>query len=124
MVEHQSIIARQNEYERRISSAKHADGDIRRAEKEEEKGERRARFGRGAVETRTDQVMDRVGRASQGCVRLARLVEIEYGTDRWFFAKANTESQDVLKYAGVKVSGLDWGVHECSSISTLEMDVE
>ena len=35
------------------------------------------------------------------------LVEIEYGTDRWFFAKANTESQDVLKYAGVKVSGLD-----------------
>ena len=54
-----------------------ADGDIRRAEKEEEKGERRARFGRGTVETRTDQVMDRVGRASQGCVRLARLVEIE-----------------------------------------------
>ena len=41
-------------------------------------------------------------------------------TDRWFFAKANTESRDVLEYAGVKVSGLDWGVHECSSISTLE----
>jgi len=41
-------------------------------------------------------------------------------TDRWFFAKANTESQDVLEYAGVKVSGLDWGVHECSSISMLK----
>jgi hypothetical protein len=41
-------------------------------------------------------------------------------TDRWFFAKANTESRDVLEYAGVKVSGLDWGVHECSSISMLK----
>ena len=41
-------------------------------------------------------------------------------TDRWFLAKANTESQDVLEYAGVKVSGLDWGVHECSSISMLK----
>ena len=26
----------------------------------------------------------------------------------------------MLKYAGVKVSGLDWGVHECSSISMLK----
>ena len=43
------------------------------------------------LKLRTDEVVDRVGRASQGCVRLARLVEIEYD-DRWFFAKANTES--------------------------------
>ena len=42
-------------------------------------------------------------------------------TDRWFFAKANSESSGVLEYAGVKVSGLVWGVHECSSISTLEL---
>ena len=55
-----------------------ADGDIRGAEEVEEKGERRAREGRGAVEAWTDQVMDRVGGASQGCVCLARLVEIEY----------------------------------------------
>ena len=41
-------------------------------------------------------------------------------TDRWFFAKANTESRGVLEYAGVNVSGLDWGVHECSSISMLK----
>ena len=41
-------------------------------------------------------------------------------TDRWFFAKANTESRDVLEYAGVNVSGLEWGVHECSSISMLK----
>ena len=39
-------------------------------------------------------------------------------TDRFFFKKVNGESLDVLKYAGVNVS--DWGVHECSSISTLE----
>ena len=41
-------------------------------------------------------------------------------TDRWFFASANRESCDVLKYAGVNVSGLSASVHECSSISTLE----
>ena len=41
-------------------------------------------------------------------------------TDRRFFAKANTESLDVLAYAGVDVSELKWAVHECSSISTLE----
>ncbi|CAL6302885.1 unnamed protein product [Bathycoccus prasinos] len=41
-------------------------------------------------------------------------------TDRCFFASANRESCDVLKYAGVNVPGLGWGVHECSSISTLE----
>ena len=42
------------------------------------------------------------------------------GTDRWFFSKVNTESQDVLEYAGVNVSELKWAVWECSSISTLE----
>ena len=30
----------------------------------------------------------------------------------------------MLEYAGVNVSGLVWGVYECSSISTLEWDVE
>jgi hypothetical protein len=33
----------------------------------------------------------------------------------------NKESRVVLEYAGVNVSGLDWAVHECSSISTLEL---
>ncbi|CAL6417853.1 unnamed protein product [Bathycoccus prasinos] len=41
-------------------------------------------------------------------------------TDRWFFKKVNRESRGVLEYAGVDVSKLRWGVHECSSISTLE----
>ena len=41
-------------------------------------------------------------------------------TDRWFFSKVNRESRGVLEYAGVDVSKLRWGVHECSSISTLE----
>ena len=41
-------------------------------------------------------------------------------TDRWFFSKVNRESQDVLAYAGVNVSGLHVIVYECSSISTLE----
>ena len=41
-------------------------------------------------------------------------------TDRFFFAKVNGESQDVLKYAGVNVSRLHVFVYECSSISTLE----
>ena len=40
------------------------EADIRRAEEEEEKGERRARFGNGAVEAWTDEVVDRVGVAS------------------------------------------------------------
>ena len=43
------------------------------------------------------------------------------GTDRFFFSKVNRESCDVLKYAGVNVSGLGWGAYECSSISTLEL---
>ena len=42
-------------------------------------------------------------------------------TDRYFFAKANRESQDVLKYAGVNVSGLGWTVNECSSVSIMEL---
>jgi len=42
-------------------------------------------------------------------------------TDRCFFASANRESCDMLKYAGVNVSGLSASVHECSSISTLEL---
>ena len=41
-------------------------------------------------------------------------------TDRWFFSKVNRESQDVLAYAGVNVSGLHVIIYECSSISTLE----
>jgi len=41
-------------------------------------------------------------------------------TDRYFFSKVNSESQDVLKYAGVNVSKLNWAVWECTSISTLE----
>ena len=41
-------------------------------------------------------------------------------TDRWFFSKVNRESLDVLKYAGVNVSGYHVIVYECSSISTLE----
>jgi len=43
------------------------------------------------------------------------------GMDRYFFAKVNRESQGVLAYAGVNVSKLDCIVHECSSISTLEL---
>ena len=38
--------------------------------------------------------------------------------DRFFFSKVNSESEDVLVYAGVDVSGVN--VTECSSISTLE----
>ena len=42
-------------------------------------------------------------------------------TDRYFFARVNRESQGVLAYAGVNVSGLGATVHECTSISTLEL---
>ena len=41
-------------------------------------------------------------------------------TDRFFFQKVNRESLDVLAYAGVNVSELNWGIYECSSISTLD----
>ena len=43
-------------------------------------------------------------------------------TDRWFFSEANSESWGVLEYAGVNVSELGHAVHECSSISTLELE--
>jgi hypothetical protein len=42
-------------------------------------------------------------------------------TDRYFFSKVNRESWEVLAYAGVNVSRLGVIVHECSSISTLEL---
>jgi len=42
-------------------------------------------------------------------------------TDRFFFSEVNSESQDVLKYAGVDVSKLRLIVYECSSVSTLEL---
>jgi hypothetical protein len=55
--------------------------DIRRAKEEEEEGERREREGscegNGEVEARTDEVMDGIGVASQGCVCLACDSEIE-----------------------------------------------
>ncbi len=41
-------------------------------------------------------------------------------TDRCFFKQVNSESQDVLKYVGVNVSGLGWSIVELTSISTLE----
>jgi hypothetical protein len=41
-------------------------------------------------------------------------------TDRNFFSRANTESLDLLKYAGVDESEIFWYIHECTSISTLE----
>jgi hypothetical protein len=40
--------------------------------------------------------------------------------DRCFFSLVNRESWGVLAYAGVNVSKLNWGIYECSSISTLE----
>ena len=43
------------------------------------------------------------------------------GTDRCFFSRVNRESWEVLAYAGVNVSRLGVIVHECSSISTLEL---
>ena len=76
-------------------------------------------FGNGAVEAWTDEVVDRVGGASQGCVCSARLVELTE-TDRYFFSEVNRESRGVLEYAGVDVLKLSWGVFQCSSISTLE----
>jgi hypothetical protein len=41
-------------------------------------------------------------------------------TDRYFLSEANSESEDVLEYAGVDVIELSLRVTECSSISTLE----
>ena len=42
-------------------------------------------------------------------------------TDRFFFSEVNSESEKVLAYAGVDVSKLRCAVHECTSISTLEL---
>jgi hypothetical protein len=41
-------------------------------------------------------------------------------TARYFFSKANTESLELLKYAGIDESELRWYFSQCSSISTLE----
>ena len=41
-------------------------------------------------------------------------------TDRYFFSKANAESLDLLKYAGLNASEIILIVEQCSSISTLE----
>ena len=41
-------------------------------------------------------------------------------TDRYFFAKANIEHFDLLKYAGIDVSEIRWTIRDCASISTLE----
>ena len=83
------------------------------------KRERRARRGNGAVEAWTDEVVDRVGGASQGCVCHHMSSKLNR-TDRCFFSGVNRESWGVLEYAGVDVSKLGWAVYECSSISTLE----
>ena len=118
-MEHQSIIARQNEYERRISSAKQPMG-ISGAQKRKKKKEKEElaldveRLKLGPTKLWTGLVVHHKD------VFVSHVLSKLNKTDRWFFAKANTESQDVLKYAGVKVSGLDWGVHECSSISMLK----
>jgi hypothetical protein len=42
-------------------------------------------------------------------------------TDWYFFASANTESWDVLEYAGIDVPKLRWSICDYTSISTLEM---
>ena len=41
-------------------------------------------------------------------------------TDRYFFSKANSDGENLLKYAEIDLSKLRWSVNECSSISTLE----
>jgi hypothetical protein len=43
------------------------------------------------------------------------------GTDRFLFSRATAESRALLEYAGVNVSELCLYVHECTSISTLDM---
>ena len=43
------------------------------------------------------------------------------GTDRCFFSTVNRESRGALKYAGVNGSELCVKVHECTSVSTLEL---
>ena len=56
----------------------------------------------------------------QGYFCLACDFEIEWDRSIVLFIYVNTESHDVLEYAGVDVSKLRCTVHECSSISTLE----
>jgi hypothetical protein len=41
-------------------------------------------------------------------------------TDRWFFAKVNSEGKNLLKYAGINVLEMGCSLYDCSSISTLE----
>ena len=48
------------------------------------------------------------------------LSKLNTRTDRYFFSEMNRESRDVLKYAGVNVSGLSVSIYECTSVSTLE----
>ena len=48
---------------------------------------------------------------------LSKLNEI----DRCFFSRVNGESWGVLEYAGVDVSDVCVKVHECTSVSTLEL---
>jgi hypothetical protein len=43
------------------------------------------------------------------------------GADRYFFAKANSDGENLLEYAGINVSEIRRAVHECTSISTLEL---
>ena len=96
---------------------------IRRAEEEEEEGERGGyegdREGNGAFKAWADQVVDRVGVASQGCVRLACDFEIEWDRSIFLFKGEFRESRCAC-VRRVDVSKLRCAVHECSSISTLE----
>jgi hypothetical protein len=41
-------------------------------------------------------------------------------TDRYFFSQANSDGENLLKYAEIDLSKLRWSVDECSFISTLE----
>jgi hypothetical protein len=62
------------------------------AEEEEEKGERRGREGCGAVEAWSDEVVEWVGDASEGCVCLACDFEIEYDRSAFLFKGEFRES--------------------------------
>ena len=97
---------------------------LRRAEEEEEKGEEKA-----AAEARADMERLKLGPTKlwTGLVLHHKDVFVSHvipklnGTDRFFFSKVNRESWSVLAYAGVELLlKLQWYVHECSSISTLE----
>ena len=49
------------------------------------------------------------------------LSKLNTRTDRYFFSEVNRESRDVLKYAGVNVSGLSVSIYECTSVSIMEL---